>query len=178
MRRALAALFAICALALAGPASAEAGWVADDLDKAFQRWGYSDALCFDAGYGAYPAVRREDLGPNVAAYADDKKCEVVFNSRFKFGPLRRCHVLVHEVGHLAGWRANPGDEFRWPRPDGTYYLDANHSRRQRHVMWPFVVGANLHWRCRAAYRGDRTTDEEFMESGEAGAASVRRGPRI
>lgn len=145
---------AICAFALGVPSFAAAGWVQNDLEKAFQRWGYADSLCYDAGYGAYPKVERRPLDRNVAAYADEKTCKVVMNSNYRFGAVRRCHVLVHEVGHLAGWTAAPGDEYLWRRPDGSYYADAGHSRRWRHIMWPATEGAYYYWRCRKAYPND------------------------
>lgn len=45
-------------------------------------------------------------------------------------------VALHEYGHLAGWRAPPGQQVVWP--DGTN--DAHHSRNPRSVMFPRYLG--------------------------------------
>lgn len=60
-------------------------------------------------------------------------------------PWRRfCTAIVHEIGHLAGWRARPGEEY--VRPDGT--RDRFHSGSRRSVMYPEFVRA--YPRCRGA----------------------------
>lgn len=43
-----------------------------------------------------------------------------------------CTALVHEYGHLAGWRARSGEEF--VRGDGT--KDRYHARSRRSIMYP------------------------------------------
>ncbi len=47
-----------------------------------------------------------------------------------------CTTVVHEVGHLAAWRARPGEEFVQTFPDGRRVPDPSHSRNPHKVMHP------------------------------------------
>lgn len=67
------------------------------------------------------------------AFTDDGPCRIVINRALRFTPAALCTVVLHEVGHVAGYRAAPGTEFIYP--DGT--LDREHSANRRSVMFPF-----------------------------------------
>lgn len=63
--------------------------------------------------------------------ADFYNCTITFRWGY-ISDASFCTAVVHERGHLAGWRAAPGEEF--VRADGT--RDVMHSARTRSVMYP------------------------------------------
>ncbi len=123
---------AIAALLIAAPAQAHhspTSRVHNARHVAAQIWGPS--VCGDTM--TVPIVRAW-LPPPIAARAFPDRCVIELNIQ-PFTTFALCVVLVHEYGHLAGWRPPPGQAFI--RPDGT--VDAVHSRNPRSVMYPSTI---------------------------------------
>ncbi len=129
----------VCALTLAAPAGAQFNRVAAAKAVANRVW---RSPC-----NGQVTTRRGVLDASVAAnayyslgqpgqpYTD---CVVTFNAvLYAHGRANYqafCSTLLHEWGHLAGYRAPPGQEAI--RADGT--LDPFHSRDPRSVMFPIL----------------------------------------
>lgn len=131
-----AAIIALALTALPGSAAARAAASPMDgpsLAVMQQAWGGS--VC---GGGPIRLLRvpmergrvgRSFVGPFPA---NDGHCFILINSRYRFSNSAYCHLIVHEGGHLAGWRAPKGTEA--VTANGT--LDPYHSRDPRSVMAP------------------------------------------
>jgi hypothetical protein len=134
MRFTLAAVAA--ALILAAPAQAHhspTSRVHDDRHIAATFWG--PTVCGGQDVMTVPITRADLPTPTIGlAFTDTCSIEV---ADIKWSSQELCDVLVHEFGHLAGWRAPEGQEFI--RPDGT--PDYAHSADPHNVMYPVVLGS-------------------------------------
>lgn len=131
--RVLAALAAL--LLIPAPASAHhtTSRVHDIRHVAANTWGPD--VCGDT---MTVAIIRVHLPPPTIGRAypawNGRPCHIAINDQ-AWDTETLCIVLVHEYGHLAGWRAPPGQAYR--RPNGT--LDELHSRNPRSLMYPVVT---------------------------------------
>lgn len=124
----------LAALLIAAPAHAHlspTSRVHNARHVATQIWG--PTVCGDTM--AVPIVRVA-LPPPIAARAFPDRCHIELNDQ-RWTTFALCVSLVHEIGHLADWRAAPGQAFI--RPDGT--IDDVHSRNPRSVMYPTIIAA-------------------------------------
>lgn len=73
-----------------------------------------------------------------------------------------CTMLVHEYGHLAGWRAPKSQEYMRQAPDGSFSIDHMHSRNPRSLMFARLI--NIYPRCRGRQPAVRVTSSELGAS--------------
>lgn len=87
-------------------------------------------------------------------------CRIRINSRYTFTPAALCTLMIHEYGHLAGWRAPDGEGYQRlvKEPDGrvTVQEESTHHRNPRKIMYPSLYDygderGGPHPRCRAAF---------------------------
>ncbi len=128
---------AVCLVLLTIVSSAMAGPIRQGERAALKAWG---PVC--GGQGV--AITRSQLPAGRLGYAqysyrlgDENRPERYFDCQITLAPVavraaKLCTIVVHEFGHLSGWRARPGREYM--SPDGE--LDAFHSANARSVMFP------------------------------------------
>lgn len=150
----------LAALAAAAPAQASRSDDARAVSDA--KWG---APCggtqVTVARGDLPSAPGENRRLANASYqwtghADNapsyRNCKITFR-RGKIATPQFCSGRVHEGGHLAGWRARPGQEY--VREDGT--LDRHHSANRRSIMFPRYVRPYAGCRRAASVRADDAT---------------------
>jgi hypothetical protein len=87
-------------------------------------------------------------GRSPVAWADVDHCAIIVNPEYRiYTAARRCHVIVHEWGHLAGYRdpANTADPLHSRDPRSVMYARDEISETPRfrgrgHAQW-VAVGA-------------------------------------
>lgn len=123
----LAATVALVLLLLASAASAASGTAAG-LYVAQDVWG-KPACGVPRVETSTPAdyLRDHATGEFLlepVAWADENRCVIVINANFTIRtPVKRCHVIAHEWGHLAGFR------------DPSNVDDPEHSANPRSLMF-------------------------------------------
>lgn len=139
----------IAALVVVVPPAAQAQVTVQSLDIARVVW---HDPCANVGievrrdriYGEQGVVDRNALG---RAYVERDRetgqitrCEITISSLWRFSPAAFCAVTLHEAGHLAGWRAPPGQEFVRLYMDGSGGVygvaEPTHSNNPRKIMGP------------------------------------------
>lgn len=138
-------------LLTASSANAASGRVALAQIIAQRTWG---TVCD----GVPVTVRHGTLPPTVAARATynygnlgPDTASAFYNCRITIspGPISWndfCTLYDHETGHLAGWRAAPGQAYMRQSADGSFRLDYTHSRNTRSLMYPVFIA--VYRRCR------------------------------
>jgi hypothetical protein len=100
---------------------------------------YGPDVCGDTM--TVPIMHGPMLQPLWAAYAHHEDapmpwsdCRIVL-ADMPWTTEYLCRVILHEYGHLSGYKAPEGKEYI--RPDGT--PDYDHSNDPQNLMWPFVI---------------------------------------
>ena len=108
----------------------------------------------DDGVDAHSRVVLGEATVDRDSNGDVVACRVTINKRFVFSPGALCTIVVHELGHLAGYRAPEGEQFVW-YANGARIDDYDHSRSRDSVMYPYMSGRDRPYsRCAQAF-GDR-----------------------
>jgi hypothetical protein len=132
MRFTLTAL--VAALILAAPAQAHhspTSRVHDDRHVAVSLLG--PTVCDGQDIMTVPIVRAK-LPPPIIGEAFTDTCSVEV-ADIQWTSESLCVVFLHELSHLAGYRAPEGEQFI--RPDGT--SDYEHSRDPTSLMYPVLI---------------------------------------
>lgn len=140
----------MAALVVAAPAQAQV--TAQSLEIAKTVW---HNPCAEVGIQVkrdliYDDQGKVDTRSLARAYVDKDRetgrvtvCEITVSSLYRFSPAAFCAVAIHETGHLAGWRAPPGQEFIRLYMDGSGGVygvpEPTHSNNPRKIMGPSLA---------------------------------------
>jgi hypothetical protein len=133
---------------------------------AYQKWG---TVCggspVTVRHGAIPSDRVAQATYNYGSLGPDNSagyynCRIVVGLKLTLVWSDFCTMLVHEYGHLAGWRAPLGQEYMRQAPDGTFSIDHLHSRNPRSLMFARLI--NVYPRCKGRQPAAGVTSSELV----------------
>ena len=135
----------IAAVLAAEPA--QAGWRVDRAKQIAEIvWHHPCAGRVTVSVASTPVVD----GVEADGAATISTCSIVLNARRHWSWLTTCYVVLHEYGHLAGFR-DPGN-----------VADPLHSSNPASVMW---AGGDPYWDNRCASRGRLFLSRHRVERG-------------
>jgi hypothetical protein len=124
----------LCFPGIVAPGVADADWKLDRAQAvAAKAWN-------DPCPGRVQVLYAPPLEPGWLASTIVADCRITLSDREPWPWSQLCPVLVHEYGHLAGYRdpANPGDPFHSHDPDDIMYAFIHPDRRCKDHGGPYL----------------------------------------